>query len=125
MQNMAMIAIGAALGANARHLVSQWAVRQWGVAFPYGTLIINVLGSLLIGVLMALFLERMPVREPVRLLLITGLLGGFTTFSAFSNELYGQIMMGNYLSAGLYVLGSVGGGLVAVMLGMSLVRMVA
>ena len=79
------------------------------------------MGSLLIGVLSALFAERITVGEPLRLLVITGLLGGFTTFSAFSYELYAQLTGGNLLAAALYMLGSVGGGLAAAVLGIILV----
>lgn len=123
MQNTLMIALGAAVGANLRYLVSQWAARQWGTTFPGGTLLINLLGSLLIGVLASLFAERLPVREPVRLLLITGLLGGFTTFSTFSLDIVQLLSSQEWRNALLYVIGSVGGGLLAALLGVWLVRL--
>ncbi len=75
------VAAGGALGSVARYLVSVWAVLQWGAAFPWGTLIVNVLGSAAIGVLGGIGLSG-----DLRLFLITGILGGFTTFSAFSLE---------------------------------------
>lgn len=61
-------------------------VKQWGTTFPYGTMIINVAGSLAIGFILALAATRISLSVPWRLLLVTGLLGGFTTFSTFSYE---------------------------------------
>lgn len=125
MVNYLVIAAGAAVGANLRYMVTVWATTQWGTQFPYGTMLINIVGSLLIGLLAAIFLQRAPANETLRLLLITGLLGGFTTFSAFSYELYGLISSGNYVGGALYLLGSVGGGLVATVVGMGVGRMLA
>src|SRR5262245_57177077 len=79
---MLMIALGAAVGANLRYAISIWVARQWGTAFPYGTLLINVSGSFAIGVVMVLLTTRFNQGETWRLVLVTGLLGGFTTFSS-------------------------------------------
>ncbi|MEN9936638.1 MAG: hypothetical protein RLZZ387_3217 [Chloroflexota bacterium] len=116
------IALGAAVGANLRYLISLWAVARWGAAFPYGTLIINVLGSLLIGVVLELATARFRLGEPLRLMIVTGLLGGFTTFSAFSYEAYAMIVAGRHVQAGAYVAGSVILGVGATFLGVALVR---
>lgn len=121
--NLLVIALGAAVGANLRYGVSLWAAQRFGTAFPYGTLIINVVGSLLIGALLTFAVTR-PLSEPVRLLLVTGLLGGFTTFSSFGWETYALIMTGHWLPAGLYVVASLLLGLVGVGLGAGLVRLV-
>ena len=86
-------------------------------------MLINIVGSLLIGLLAALLLARAPTNEALRLLLTTGLLGGFTTFSAFSYELNGLISSGSYAGAALYLLGSVGGGLLAAAAGLALGRL--
>ena len=102
------ICIGASLGALAR-----WGLGLWltpGGLLPWGTLAANLVGGYLIGVAMAAF-QAMPQLDPVwRLLLITGFLGGLTTFSSFSAEVVEFLMAGRYglalLTAGLHVLGS-------------------
>lgn len=121
--NMVAVAVGAAVGANLRFLLAGWVAARYGSAFPYGTLLINVLGSLLIGVVLGLAAERVSLAEPLRLLLVTGLLGGFTTFSTFSYETYGLIIGGNWPAAALYAALSMALGLLAVILGVTLVRM--
>jgi len=118
-----VIALGAAIGANARYMVTLLALRQWGPAFPYGTLIVNVLGSFLIGFIMVLGTTRLALSETWRLLLVTGLLGGFTTFSSFSYEAYQLFVAGNLWSACLYLAGSVMFGLLALLLGIGAARM--
>jgi CrcB protein len=123
MWTMLMIALGAAVGANLRYALSLWAVRQWGVAFPYGTLLINVAGSFAIGVVMVLLTTRFTTSDTWRLLLVTGLLGGFTTFSSFSYESYMLLISGSWLGAGLNILASVGLGLVSVFLGVGIARL--
>jgi len=125
MVNMLAVALGAAVGANLRYGLSTWAAQRLGTGWPYGTFIINVLGCLVIGALLTLAATRLPLSEPVRLLLVTGLLGGFTTFSSFGYESYTLITTGNWLGAGLYVGASVVVGLLAVFLGAGLVRLIA
>jgi CrcB protein len=83
MLNVLMVALGGAVGAVARYGVSVGAARWFGLAFPWGTLIVNVVGGLAMGLLAARF---GPEQEAVRLALGVGVLGGFTTFSAFSLE---------------------------------------
>jgi len=94
-----------------------------GAAFPYGTLLINVLGSFAIGLVMVLLTTRLAVSDVWRLLIVTGLLGGFTTFSTFSYETYGLLVTGSWLAAGLNALGSVGLGMIGVFLGAMLARL--
>jgi len=120
---MLAIALGAAVGANLRYGVALWAAARLGPGFPYGTLIVNVLGSVAIGTLMALFTGRAQVSDTVRLLLVTGLLGGFTTFSSFSYEAYQLAAGGRWAAAALYVVASVGLGLAGLLLGVGLVRL--
>jgi len=81
-----LIAIGAALGANARYLVSVWAGNRLGTQFPYGTFIVNVAGSFILGFLLTLSTERLQLSPETRLLLAVGFLGSFTTFSSYTVE---------------------------------------
>lgn len=122
MPNLLAIAFGAAIGANLRYGLGLWAAQRFGSAWPYGTFLINVLGCFCIGALLAFIATRQPLNEPLRLFLVTGLLGGFTTFSTFGYESYTLITTGNWLGAALYIIASVGGGLLAVFLGAALVR---
>jgi fluoride exporter len=122
--NILMIALGASIGANLRYALSNWAAQQWGTTFPYGTMIINVLGSLCIGLILGLATTRIALSVPWRLLLVTGLLGGFTTFSTFSYETYSLLVQGSWLEAGLNILGSVGIGLIGVFLGVGVARII-
>ena len=117
------VAVGAGAGALARYGISTWALR-FGPGFPIGTLLINVLGSLLIGAVIALFTTRLSVAWPWRPLLVTGLLGGFTTFSSYSYETYQLLLRGDWLLAAFNAFGSVALGLVAVALGAWFIRLV-
>src|SRR5258708_19150305 len=100
-------------GAVARYAVGGWIVARIGAQFPYHTLIVNLTGSLAIGLLLTLLTERV-VADPVwRLLLITGFLGGYTTFSSYTYEALGLVEGGDLLPAVWYVLGSNGLGLAA------------
>lgn len=80
------ISLGALLGAPARFLVAEWAAQRWGSSFPFGTLLINITGSLLLGFYLTLVTERFSGRPATRLLVATGFLGSYTTFSTFSVE---------------------------------------
>lgn len=121
--NIIAIAVGAAIGANLRYSLSLWAAQRWGASFPYGTLIINVIGSFAIGLVLALATTRLNLSEPVRLLIVTGLLGGFTTFSSLSFEAYSLIMSGSWRAAGIYLASSFGLGMVGVFLGAGVARL--
>lgn len=123
MLNLVAIALGAAVGANLRYGLSTWAAQRFGTAWPYGTFLVNVLGCLVIGILLTLAATRLTLGEPLRLFLVTGLLGGFTTFSTFGYESFTLITRGDWLGAGLYIGGSMIVGLAAVFLGASLARM--
>ncbi len=81
-----LIALGAALGANARYLVGTWAGNHLGADFPYGTLIVNIVGSFVLGFLLTLGTERLQLSPEARLLLAVGFLGSFTTFSSYAVE---------------------------------------
>ena len=94
MDRVILVAVGGAVGSVLRYLTSGLAARWLGVDFPYGTLIVNVTGSLLIGVVQALAKEAAVIPEPARLFLSAGVMGGFTTYSAFAYETVGLIETG-------------------------------
>ncbi len=121
MRTMLAIAVGAAVGANLRYLISSWASIRLGADFPYGTLIVNLIGSLAVGIFAGLVL-RMPVLEPWRALVVTGFLGGLTTFSTFSYELMRLIERGQMAAAFGYLTLSVLLGLAAASFGLLLAR---
>ena len=101
------IAAGGALGSVLRFWMSTWVSGQWGRDFPYGTLAVNVLGCLLMGILFVLLTERLSLAPVWRAGLLIGVLGGFTTFSAFSMETVSLIESGASLRALLNVMVSV------------------
>ena len=94
--------LGAGLGANARYWLGGWISERWGTSFPWGTLVINVSGSALIGLVMGVLLQT-PVPIWWRLLIVIGFLGGYTTFSTFSYETLSLLMDRNYGPAALNV----------------------
>ena len=114
-----LVAVGGALGSVLRYGLGRWLMHGAPVqAFPYGTLTVNLLGCLAIGLVAEfLLLQRILAPQP-RLLLQTGILGGFTTFSAFGLETVLMLRREQWLTAATYVSTSVLGGLLAVWLGM-------
>ncbi|GGK22236.1 fluoride efflux transporter CrcB [Salinarimonas ramus] len=118
------IFVGAGLGGVLRWLVGLAALRAFGPGFPWGTLAVNVAGSLAMGLVASLVVARMP-SETLRLFLMTGLLGGFTTFSAFSLDAAALVERGQLGPAAFYVLASVGLSLAAIALGLVLGRAIA
>lgn len=86
MSRFLLVCLGGALGTGARYLVSGWTLKVLGPAFPYGTLLVNVLGSFLLAALMYLGTETTAMPATTRIVLTTGVLGGFTTYSTFSYE---------------------------------------
>jgi fluoride exporter len=94
----AIVFLGGGLGAALRYWLSGSVYRFMGTGFPYGTLLVNVLGCFFIGFLMALFEDRFVVQPSLRLFLTIGVLGGFTTFSTFSYETISLLREGSYLS---------------------------
>jgi fluoride exporter len=115
------VALGGAIGAAARFAVAQWTGARWGWTFPWGTFAVNITGSLAIGLVMTLLVAR--GSDPMyRLLLVTGFLGGYTTFSAFSFEALALLESRRWDAAALYLIGSVVVGLLATALGLGLGR---
>ncbi len=116
------IAAGGAAGALLRFWVSTGVYGWLGRGFPWGTLAVNLLGSLVMGVLYVLFMERMNVTPELRAGLLIGLLGAFTTFSTFSLETLNLIQGAELLKAGLNILLSVSACVLATWLGVLMAR---
>lgn len=116
------VALGGAIGATLRWLTGVLTLRVFGPGFPWGTVTVNIVGSFLMGVIVVTLAERGGNRAAP--FLMTGLLGGFTTFSAFSLDTVALMERGQFTLAAAYVGGSVIVGLAALVLGMTLTRMV-
>ncbi len=90
------VGLGGFLGSAMRYLVSVYSARLFGTQFPYGTLIVNVGGGFLIGLITGISLSTDLISPDLKLFLVTGIIGGFTTFSTFSNETAGLLAAGSY-----------------------------
>jgi CrcB protein len=124
MRKLLLVSLGGALGSGARYLVAAWATEAFGPAFPRGTLLVNVAGSFLIAVILGVSL-RMPAISPdVRVFLTTGVMGGFTTYSAFSYETVSLMERGASGPAWLNLVLTTSGCLAVCYLGMLTGRMV-
>ena len=121
-QLLAAVAIGGSLGSVARYLVAIGAGRLVGTAFPWGTLVINIVGSFLIGVFAESFALSWNVSQTVRVFLTVGICGGFTTFSTFSLDAIVLMQRGELVPAGAYILASVVLSILALFGGLLLVR---
>lgn len=117
-----MIALGGALGSVLRYAAVTSITPLISSRFPYGTFAVNLVGSLLIGVAYVLLVERAALPSEWRLFFITGILGGFTTFSAFSLEMLQLWQQGHVVQAFVYAIGSVALGLLCVFLGVLLTQ---
>lgn len=122
--NLLLVMAGGAIGAGARHLFGRWTLAAFGPDYPWGTLGVNLIGGLLMGLLVGV-LARTGGAEPGRLLLGVGVLGGFTTFSAFSLDMVTMIERGAFGTAIGYALVSVVGSVLALFAGLGVVRSVA
>ncbi len=117
-----IVFLGGGIGAALRHGVNLTAARLAGTAFPYGTMTVNVAGSLAMGLIAAYFAFRGDASQHWRLFLTTGILGGFTTFSAFSLDVALLYERGELALAALYVAVSVAASIAALFAGFALVR---
>lgn len=122
MKQLILVATGGAIGASLRYLTGIAALRWFGANFPWGTLMVNVIGSFAMGVLAEFIVRKLGASNELRLLLMTGLLGGYTTFSAFSLDAILLIERGAYSAATGYILANVVGSILALLLGLMLAR---
>jgi fluoride exporter len=114
------VALGGAIGSAARYLVGGWFAARFGAAFPYGTFVINVTGSFIVGFFLAYAQERVSLSPYWRLFFAVGLVGGYTTFSTFEYESIRLLQDGEMLMAAVYLIGSVVTGGVAAIAGIAL-----
>jgi CrcB protein len=115
-----IVFVGAGIGGALRHGVNVGAARLLGYGFPFGTFIVNVVGSFVMGAIAGYFAFRPGLSQHLRLFLTTGILGGFTTFSTFSLDTALLIERNSLALAAGYVVGSVGVSLAALFLGLAL-----
>ena len=119
MDRLVWVCLGSALGGGARYLVSQAAASLLGPAFPYGTLIVNVIGSYLIGLVMHIGLNSTLISPTLRIFLTTGVMGGLTTYSTFNYETLGFAVDGAWHLGALNMAATVVGCLAAGILGLA------
>ena len=123
MRSYLFVAAGAVIGASARYFVGGWAAERLGAAFPFGTLLVNLSGSLLLGLFVALTTDRFLVDPRLRLLVAVGFFGSYTTFSSYTVESMNLMLGGQWLAGLLNLLGSAVVGALAAALGLYLGQM--
>ncbi|GAA0735534.1 fluoride efflux transporter CrcB [Sphingomonas japonica] len=125
MPSLLLVMAGGAIGAGARHLVGRIALSWLGPNYPWGTLTVNLIGGFAMGILIGTLARTSLAGEQLRLLLGVGVLGGFTTFSAFSLDVVNMLERGTVGTALFYVLISVIGSIVALIAGLAMMRAMA
>jgi len=125
MLRLVLVCAGGALGSGARYLVGGWVAAAMGASFPFGTLLINALGSFLISIVMYLGLSPGAIGPDLRLFLAVGILGGFTTYSSFNYETLSLLERGAWGLALGYGAATLLGCLVAGVLGLAAARGIA
>lgn len=123
MLKVMVVAVGGGIGATTRYLVSTWAAERFGTDFPYGTLIVNVVGCFIIGAFMTLTTERLIVSPYWRLLVTVGFVGGLTTFSSYSYETFKLLQDADIMMAMYNLLANIIVGFLATWLGISAARL--
>lgn len=118
-RDLVVIAVGAMFGANARYIIATYFARWFGPDFPYGTLFINVSGSLLLGFVLTYLANRIGLDPAYRLLIGTGFMGAYTTFSTFSFETVALMQRGDWLPAIINSVASLVGALLACFVGVT------
>jgi CrcB protein len=115
--NLLLIAIGGAVGSVARYLLSSLALRATGSLFPIGTFVVNLVGCVVFGAIAGAAEQRVPLAPHLRLFLLVGVLGGFTTFSSYAFESFALLRDGQWLAGLANISGQVVAGLVGVWAG--------
>ena len=124
MDKFILISLGGILGANTRYWLGGWAAQRWGTTFPFGTLIINMSGRLVLGFFLTLTTERFLLDPRWRVLFVIGFLGAYTTFSTYTYESVNLMLNGQWQLGLLNLLGSALLGGVAVAIGIFLGRLI-
>lgn len=122
MNNYLIVFLGSGLGGVLRHSVNVFAPRLFSPGFPYHTLAVNIIGSFAIGLLTGYFVAKVDPGQSWRLFLMTGILGGFTTFSAFSLDIAVLYEQGGITATAIYILTSVGVSVAMLFIGLYLTR---
>ncbi|HNX87908.1 MAG TPA: fluoride efflux transporter CrcB [Paludibacteraceae bacterium] len=117
MKQLLLVGLGGFIGSIARYLVSKLNLTWYFHDIPMGTLTVNILGSILIGFFLGIFVNSDLLNTNLKLFLVVGICGGFTTFSSFTNENFQLLQNGQFLTAAVYALGSLLFGVIAVYLG--------
>ena len=120
MEKFLLISAGAILGANARYFLSDWTAQKWGTSFPIGTLLVNISGSLVLGLFMTLATERFLIDPRWRLMFTVGFLGAYTTFSTYTFESINMFLKGQWIPGLVNLLGTTLAGILAVGVGIYL-----
>lgn len=115
--NLFLVAVGGAIGAVARHVLSTFVLRATGTLFPLGTFVVNLTGCLVFGAIVGAATERVQLAPTLRLFLLTGILGGFTTFSSYAFESFTLVRDGQFVWASINIAGQVIAGLVGMWAG--------
>ena len=123
MQKVFLVALGGMIGAVLRYLITCFSMEKFGINFPYGTLLANVAGCLLIGIVMGAIIEKGLLSENIRLLLVIGLAGGLTTFSSFSFDTINLLQQQQYMLSLANIFGNMFLGLLATILGINFIRL--
>jgi CrcB protein len=122
MMELLVVALGGSIGAASRYLTSMWAAERFGANFPYGTLIVNVVGCFIIGAFMTIATERFVVNPYWRLLITVGFAGGLTTFSSYSYETFALLQDAELAMAAYNVCLNLALGLFATWVGITAAR---
>jgi CrcB protein len=122
--DLVAVVVGAGIGGGMRYAIGLWLAERWGTSFPWHTFVVNISGAFLLGIVMALSAERGLIAPEWRLFLGVGVLGGYTTFSTLSFETVALMERGLLLAGMLNMLGSAVAGIVAVVLGLYVGRII-